>query len=525
MIFNYRRSFCQISIAFVAIFFLTSCAGKRDAASSNPPLEIKPVYNALVPELQEARPDGTVAAHLFFDPAPFGHPDDRSVNVVIVTAARSKHLYQLDTRSGGLFRKQYQCEHNDIWGKFSDTLAEPPFSIAVVPRMLDVLGEPQLTFNFGDPKYLSSRFDDPKAYRMRVVGGVIRQVCRQYPCINRERWLSNMQLITVNPLDPKFANVHDLEQLKSKVDWELAVAWMQNGFGVTTSGTKPEPVYRVTGEVDATRVLGFFLKKNRRLEFEEQKTMVSACHALYESLWQTALKARHSNEKRRQFLSNSKNITKEVLEGYSDLERLNLTKEQSQVDLMAKRLELKKRDQEGDFGRAFSEFHNKYNRNYKTCMRFVRAASIVKDAQRFWFFAHIDLFMWLEELGWSYRCSNKAWLENPVRGDGKRVFEKGLENNCTTQELDNAFSMAVTVMNGERKAKRPHVRFISYDSGAGGSHHKIYGWVHEDGKELVCKDEKEKKLLEREVVNIFPVDINWQPFQLDIGRSRYDIIQ
>ncbi|MBH48238.1 MAG: hypothetical protein CME71_08720 [Halobacteriovorax sp.] len=85
--------------------------------------------------------------------------------------------------------------------------------------------------------------------------------------------------------------------------------------------------------------------------------------------------------------------------------------------------------------------------------------------------------------------------------------------------------MAVTVMSGEKNAKRPHMRFISYDSGANGSHQKIYGWVNVDGKELVCTDKDEVKLLEQMKMSIFPSDIAWKSFKLEKRRSRFDIIK
>tara|TARA_R110000868_G_scaffold204946_3_gene453205 strand:- start:69626 stop:71209 length:1584 start_codon:yes stop_codon:yes gene_type:complete len=525
VIFDQIRSFCQISIAFVAIIFLSACAAKRDAAPQIQPLEIKPVYNGLQPNTREPRPDGTLETHLFFDPAPFGHPDDRSVNVVVITPAESVHGYELDTKSGALYWSRYHCKHKDIWGKYGDTLSTPPFSITIVPRMLDALGDPQEAFVFGDAKYWQERTSKSLAHRVRIVGGVIRQVCRDYPCVTRERWLSNMQLIAVNPSDPKFAKVQDLNQLKELVDWNESIAWMQNGFGVTLAGTRPEPVYRVTGEVDAAKALAYFLKKNRQINFEEQKSIVKSCNILYEDLWQGAKRVRSAMEKKQKEVGEGKDGTKALIVEYSDLERLNLNREQRQIDMTNRKLDLKKEKDEYDFSKLFANFHKNYGKRYKTCSRFVRPASLVQNPERFWFFSHVDLFMGLEDLGWSYRCSRKAWLENPRRADGKRTFENNFEKYCTTDELDGAFDMAVTVMSGERNAKRPHMRFISYDSGANGSHQKIYGWVNVDGKELVCSDKDEVKLLEQMKMTMFPSDISWKSFKLEKRRSRFDIIK
>ncbi len=521
VIFDQTRSFCQLTLA---IFFLCyGCSSNKIVEKK--PLEIKAVYNELQPKTVEAKPDGTVGPHLFFDPAPFAHPEDKSVNVIILTPAASPHGYGLDTRSGSLYRQRYYCEHKDIWNNFEDDLSVPPFSIAVIPRTLDALGEPQQTFVFGDAKYLDQPSSEALAHRVRIVGGVIRQVCRDYPCATSERWLSNMQLVAVNSQDPKFKDVQDLSSLKSKVDWEESLAWMQNGFGVTLAGTKPEPVYRITGEIDANRALSYFLKKNRQISFDEQKSISKSCNLLYEDLWQGSQRVRQAINKRKEMLSSGKAGTDELLVEYSDLERLNLTREQRQADAINKKFEVKKSRSEYDFAKFFGAFHQNYGKRYKTCMRFVRPASIAKDQERFWFFAFIDLFMGLEDLGWSYRCSRRAWVENPKKSNGKRLFDNKFEKNCTVDELDLAFDMAVTVMSGERNAKRPHMRFIGYDSGANGSHEKIYGWIHEDGKELVCTNEDEAKFLEKDRTLIFPSDVNWKSFRVEEKRSRYDIIK
>lgn len=525
VIFNYTRSFCQIGIAIVVIFFLTSCAGKPDGAVQTGPLQIKPVYNALNLTTAETKPDGTVEPHLFFDPIPFDQEEKSAVNVIIATAANSKFSYALDTKTGALFRKQYNCKHEDVWGKFEDTLSVAPFSVAFVPRMLDALSQPQQAFVFGDPSLWGERSTTPIAHSVRVVGGLIRQVCRDYPCTTRERWLTNMQLLAVNTKDKRFADVYDIDQLKAKVDWEHVIAWAQNGFGVTLAGTKPEPVYRVTGEIKAKPALEYFYKKDRQIDFEEQKKMISSCNLLYENLWLGAVNVRNAVKEKSEAIAKGKEGTKSLIVEYSELEKLNLTREQREADLIDKRLDQRKRHQEANFAKFFSDFHAKHSRHYKTCMRFVRPASIVKDSKRFWFFAHIDLFMWLEELGWSYRCSRRAWLENPRKSNGQKTFENSLEKNCTTEELDDAFETAITVMSGERTAKRPHARFIAYDSGFGGSHQKIYSWVYDDGKELQCTDSDEISLLEKEKTQLFPSDIEWKSFNVERRRSRYDIIE
>ncbi len=488
-------------------------------------LTIKPVYNELQPKTAERLPDGSVETHLFFDPAPFAHPEDKSVNVIILTPEGSPHGYDLDTRSGALYRKRFHCKHNDIWGKFDDTLSTPPFSVAIVPRTLDALGRPQEAFVFGSAKYLEQPTGESVAHRVRIVGGIIRQECRDYPCTTRERWLSNMQLIAVNSQDPKFANINNLSDLKSKVDWEKSMAWMQNGFGVTLAGTRPEPVYRITGEIDAVKALSYFLKKNTQISFEEQKKISKSCNMLYDDLWQGSRKVREAISKRKEMLSNGKAGTDELLVEYSDLEKLNLTKEQRRADSINKKYEVEKSRSKYDFAKFFSNFHENYSGRYKTCMRFVRPASIAQDQERFWFFSFIDLFMGLEDLGWTYRCSRRAWLENPKKSDGKRLYQTVFEKKCTISELDLAFDMAITVMSGERAAKRPHMRFIGYDSGANGSHKKIYGWVHESGKELVCTNEDEAKFLEKDRTTLFPSNVNWKSFRVEEKRSRYDIIK
>ncbi len=521
VIFDQTRSFCQLTLA---IFFLCyGCSSNNIVEDTS--LGVVPVYNGLQPKTSETDLEGFFETHQFFDPAPFAHPEDKSLNVVVLTPEGSQHAYELDTRSGTLYRKRYQCEHKDIWGKYEGTLSTPPFSISVIPRTLDALGEPQKAFVFGAGKYFEQPAYGLLAHRVRVVGGVVRQECRDYPCTSRERWLSNMQFIAVNTEDPVFRDVHDLASLKAKVNWEESLAWMQNGFGITLAGAKPEPVYRIAGEIDAKRALSYFFKKNTQITFEEQKSISKSCNILYEDLWQGSLNIRAAIEKRKKMLSSGKEGTKELLVEYSELEKLNLTRESRRADEINKRYEVEKSRSDYDFAKFFSNFHENYGKRYKTCMRFVRPASIAKDQERFWFFAFIDLFMGLEDLGWSYRCSRRGWIENPKKSNGKRLYKDVFEKNCTINELDLAFDMAITVMAGEKAAKRPHLRFIGYDSGANGSHKKIYGWVYENGKELVCTDEDEIKLLSKDRTILFPGNASWKSFRIEEKRSRYDIIK
>lgn len=520
MILNQRGLFCQITIAWFALVFIAGCATKDIERG----VEIQPVYNALHPNALEARPSGEVEANLFFDPPTHVPGNDRHLNVVIVTPKDSKQGYELDLRSGSRWRRRYHCAHDDIWNKFSGTLDVPPFSVAVVPRVLDALSEAQEAFVFGDQKLWGGELHR-KFFEVRVIGGVLRQVCREYPCKLRERWLSNMQLIAVNPQDPRFKDVHNLEQLKKKVNWDKAVAWMQNGFGVTQTGMKAEPVYRVTGEIEASAALNYLFKKDREIDFVEQKKMVNSCHALYNHLWQENRKLRAAAVAYDELRQDKGSEQKDKDLDYADSERLRLLRQQREVERLNRRVKLQEARAQANFGKAFRAFHQEYASRYKTCMRFVRPASHVRDNERFWFFAYVDLFMGMEELGWEYSCSRKSWGEGNYRRDGLRKGQVELDASCTTEELDVAFDTAVTVMKREASLKRPHMQFIAYDSGAGGSHQKVYGWVYVDGKELLCKNSSEQEKLAQHQQDLFPNQLRWKKFSVMDERSFYDIIE
>jgi hypothetical protein len=519
VIFNQRGLFCQISIALIVLVLSNACATQKISTTS----EIVATYNSLHPNGLESRPDGSVSANLFFDPAPSIVEEQSAINVVLLTRNGSKFGYDLDLRSGALFHRRYHCEHRDIWDKYKGDLSTPPFSVAILPRTLDALGEPQQVFYFSDAKYLQPHGLKSFSHQARVVGGVLRQVCREYPCQLRERWLSNMQLIAVNPDDPRFKDITTMAQLKSRVNWEEASAWMQNGFGVTITGIKPEPVYRITGEIEAVPAIDYLFKKDRQIDFQEQKSMVNSCHHIYENLWEKAQKARNAiNDYMK--LRSKRADTLDSADEFESTDKLAIMREQREIERINKQVSLREARAQANFGQGFKDFHQEFGKRYKTCMRFVRPAAHVLDAQKFWFFAYIDLFMEMENLGWRYSCSRKGWIEENYRSQGLRAKHIPLDESCTTQEVDMAFDTAIAVMKREQSLNRPHLRFITYDSGVGGSHQKIYSWVTIDGKELVCTDKKEQELLKNVKFDIFPEEIRWKNFGIDDKRFNYDVI-
>ena len=372
--------------------------------------------------------------------------------------------------------------------------------MGVVPRTLDTLGQAQEVYIFGSAALRGKDFDDYKQfYSVRIVGAIIREECREYPCNRRERWLSNVKLIGVNLQDRNFAKIKTMAQLKHKVYWPEAHAWMLNGFGVTLNSGKARPTFRITREPNIQKVLAGLTKAKRTFEIKEQQNIVKGCSKLYEHFWQGAEKNReYDPELRKKSVGKKKKKFKTKREELAHKKHLRRERERERLS---------------DFASFFRKFHKKYAQNYKTCMRYVRPASVVKEPRKFWLFTFIDLFMWLEELGMTYSCSSRSWIPNSVDLKGKKRFNLGIGDRCNTAQLDSAFERGLSTMTRLRMSKKPYMRFITYDSGYGASHNKIYGWVYENGRGLVCLDDMKKvKELEARREYSIPRNINWVRF-------------
>lgn len=452
---------------------------------------------------------GEYLIHPFFDLVPFSSKVDNSMNFVMTTPVGAQSKYEIDLRSGRLYRKHNFCSQEDIWKKYTGTINRPPYTEGIIPRLLDQLGSPQKIIVFGKSRYFHKFEIAPtRSQRVRIVGGVLLQYCNSYPCRGYNKWQSRILLVGVSPTDPEFKKINNLNQLKKVVDWDESVAFIQNSNGRKLSGNEPRPSYRIVGNIGPKEAFKISLSKGHLFNFDEMKTIRSSCQALYDYTWKT-VKAIRSYEVHNKLSKDmpEKNITKVKVS--TDTFSGNVVSAERLDDrsdaVLQKEMEIK------DFAYFFKHFYLKYKDRYKTCQQFVRDTSINSDKERMWFFSYLTSFFNTEEAGYMYSCSRTAWVKNPVTNSGERLYSlKKSIKNCTTRELNTAFDMSINIQAGLSSSSQDHFRFIEYDHGNGASHQKIYSWVRDLGDGYVCDKDRRQKL------SIFPQDVNW----VDFGDSK-----
>ncbi|WP_417336675.1 hypothetical protein [Halobacteriovorax marinus] len=497
------------------MIFISACAKHTKKIE---PVVAKPAWMATSKLYNDRSQDGEFLIHPFFDLVPFSSKTDNSINFVMTTPIGSLSKYEMDLRSGKLFRTHNFCDQKDVWKKYSGTLSRPPYSEGFIPRLLDQLGTQQKIIVFGKKRYFQKFEITPtKSQRVRVVGGVLLQYCATYPCKGFNRWQSRLLLIGVNPMDPTLSKVRSINHLKTLVDWDEASAFMQNSNGRKLSGSEPMPSYRIIGNIGPKEAFKIALDKGHLFKFKEMKTIRNSCHSLYDYIWKTitairnhdkikAGKAKATSRTRQKIVAKSDTFSGNVI----DAERNEVPTEQVEQ----KALEI------SDFSIFFKHFYVKYKDRYKTCQKFVRDTSINTNKERMWFFSYLTSFFNTEDSGYIYSCSRKAWMKNPMTSAGTRLysFNKRMKS-CTTSELDMAFDMSINIQSGLSSSFQDHYRFIQYDHGGGGSHQKIYSWVRDKGDGYVCDQERRREL------SIFPQDITWKNFGNYVKGSRDIIVQ
>lgn len=497
------------------ILLLASCAKRIKKIE---PVEGKPSWMVTNKLYNDRSFDGEYLIHPFFDFLPFSSKADNSINFVMTTPVGSNNKYDLNLKSGKLYRTHSICDQEDVWKKYSGTLSRPPYSEGIIPRLLDQLGTPQKIVVFGKSRYFQKFSITPtKSQRVKVVGGVLLQYCSTYPCRGFNKWQSRLLLIGVNTADPEFKKVKSLNGLKKTIDWEEASAYIQNLYGRKLSGSEPRPSYRIVGNIGPKEALKIAMSKGHLFKFKEMKTVRNSCHRLYDYIWETVRTIRALENRKSVGNKSVAPVRKKVTSKKDTFSGNVISAEVSQVpssEVSQKKIEI------SEFSNFFNAFYLKYKDRYKTCQNFVRDTSINANKERMWFFSYLTSFFNTEDAGYVYSCSRRAWMKNPVTSSGKRLysFDKRIRN-CTTSELDTAFDMSINIQSGLSSSFQEHYRFIEYDHGKGASHQKMYAWVRDLGDGYICDQKR------RSALSVFPQDINWKNFGDYVEGSRDIIVQ
>jgi len=484
---NYLKGFCQLKILLPSLFLLLVSSCTRLPKARIPVVQGHPVWFAGAEKYSFRGRNGDPPLHVFFDFVPFSNRDDISLNFFMHTPAGSEHAYQIDLLSGRPYKKHRYCKQDDVWqGKLSSD--RPPFSIGIVPRLLDQLGGAQKIIVYGQAEYYRGKEGSERdvSHRVRVVGAVVEKFCRKYPCRRDGEWESKLVLVAVDPMDSKFSTTKTFAGLKKLVHWEEAKVFLENANGRSFQGDISRPASKISGHIEALDALKFAMNKGHLFKFNELQVMRYSCEKLYDYIWQGSKKIRQE---------------KKLPEG-----------ERSRQN--------------------FSNFFKKLNKTYagrlKTCAKFVRPSNIQLERERHWFFAYLFGFLKMQELGYVFLCDKLGWVENPYNElkKGHLVDYKSAYNNCTDSDLDIAFATIPATMRGLMSKKQAHYRYMTYDFGVGGSHEKIYHWVYNDGKDLLCEGTSRRQKYSQQTISrmekkgpsddaseiAFPQDVSWRPF-------------
>jgi hypothetical protein len=394
--------------------------------------------------------------HPFFDLVPISSVSDNSVNYFTVTQEDSEFAYDFDLVSGRRFKKFAYCNQNDVWRNFKSLIDRPPFTIGIVPRFLDQSNRPQKIIIFGTQENKIEENDNAiVSQRARVVGGVIEQYCEHYPCSQFNTWLSRLVLVAVDPNSSKFNDIKTFSSLRSKVDWEYAKAFLQNGDGraiYTENHKDDKPAYRIVNQIEARQALEYSRNKGHFYDFAQLQSLRLGCEKVYDYTWE-------------------------------------------QLDSFI----LDKKDRKfKKFVYFFEDFEKNYLAQYRLCYKNVRASNINQSPERHWSLAMFELFFRLEEYGYEFSCQKGAWYESGSK-------KKQSRSDCKSEKLLLGFDVSTNILGSLSKGDRPYARYIEYDFGIGGTKEKIYSWVNVNNKKNRCSIWGKKVDIEP----AFPVDVVW----------------
>jgi hypothetical protein len=476
---------CQTKIwkLLILAVLINGCSSRK---SKSPDLwatiNTKPIWFAEDPKLKNTDRDGNIEPHLFFDSEPKFSYEDKTLFFIVTTPSESQVAYDYDILSGHRYSKYIYCDQRDTWGKYSGKINTPPYTEGIVPQMLDQLGKPQKILVFGNEKFYQSEFMKA-SHQVRVVGGVVEQICHEGSCVGRDTWESRMVLLAVDPFDSRYSDVTNIDQLKDKIDWDYFKAFHQNSIGRNVVGDHEFPAIRVTGEIKPVFAMKFVSSFSHVFSFKELRNIRSSCLKLYEYVWETfgSLKA---SEKQ---ISSIKDLKEKIIE-----QEKNKTVGTFKT-----------------FGGEFRTFYSKYGKQFQTCSDFVKTPHLQDDPAKHWFFTLLAGFYKLERLGHIYNCNQRVWQENPyLSSSTEREFDNAKSIlRCTDEDLDLAMAQMVTYLTNLRLSGKEYYRYIEYDDSSFGTHERLHSWVNVETKTLGCEDKDLAKKLTQ--TQIFPEDVRW----------------
>jgi hypothetical protein len=476
---------CQLkSLLFLSLIAVSSCSffrsNKDQASELLTPMKNEWFSSNPNHSLQDLQ--GKPQTHHFFDVNPELSKKDIYVNSVVIIPEGSDHSYQLDLASGQRYYSHSYCAQDDIWSEYSGSISKPTFSIGVIPRLLDQLGEPQKVIIFGGAKKFAERTDFHE-HRIRLIGAVIEQACPGGNCLGRNNWVSKMVFVAIDYEDKRYKNINDIEELQKKVDWVKTKAVLENLDGRNSGGEISYPAVRIGKLIKLDEAMEYYKKRSIYLSKTESQKIRQGCHALYDKLWSEV------------------GIEQPEDKPVKTIEALNI-----KVKLME---ELKKKRKPVGFSARMKAFTEKYFNEFTTCQKFVYAGNINQNPEAFWFLNYAGMFLRLHKDGYFFDCRNQSWQKNTLNNVGKPVYDinNGLEY-CKDRDYDRAMENMPHFLAGIKGTETSYYKFVDYDTHTFGTHQKLYSWVKLKTKKYDCGFDPNPGI--KKELKAFPEDVTWK---------------
>ena len=457
--------------------------------------------------------NGNIIPHPFFDHDVEINTQEQTISFFVTNPFGAEFRYGFDLVSGQRYRNNEYCPQQDVWRLYRRRhLTTPTFTEGIIPRFLDSLGEPQSVIVFGNEKFYQQLVNPfhPQinhTFLVRVVGALVEQYCENYPC-KKEQWKSKLVLVAVDPDDSRYKEIFTMEQLRPLVNWPYTKSFFENRHGRTLIGQKDgggRPAYRINGEIgEGANALQKIADLGKILSMDNMKLLQHNCLQFYDYIWRTVLKIKIQQKK--------------SLYGKPSPNQTNTAKISSRIikaQMGTKVLTPKMLETiaaHGDFFSFFIYLHENFSQRINTCSKFVRYTTNRHNLERIWFFAYFNLLFRLDEMGMSYQCEEKGWVFNPPSiDDGKKKYS--YFRACTLSQFQASFDRGILTTSGLARSGNSYLRFIEYDTRAGGSFAKFFNWVQYTGKKYACSSDIPENQIEQQDY-IFPHDINWEQLEL-----------
>ena len=493
-----RRLVSQILFVIFCCFVIACSATKRNGGSSSSDSNvygtkeyadafvsmIRPRWFDTVERFKLVDNKKEIVPHRFWDVAPSIDLKKKTINAIITTPEASEYGFGLDLQSGQMYVSRKFCAQSDKTKKYTGTIKAPPFSIGVIPRILDQLNQPQKVIVFGGKDYFEN-YHRTHFFDVRIVGAYIEQICPYGACMRKDQWLSRLVLVAVQNGHKKYKEVQNLGDLRNIVDWDYVRAFIENGFGSNKLADKFYPGFRMGAEVTAGQALSFMERNATIFSIKRLANMRMSCYKLYDYIWKDL-----------SYISADEIVAKDKKAIREKAIKLN----QSVGKQIAK---------VKPFYRRFIKNFKKYHEQFKTCSKYIYPASINDSPERYWFFVYYSSFHHLHDLGYTFDCNGNKWTLNPYVGKNSRALNlKEQMINCSARDIDVAMEYAVKTLENIRKKNRKSYRYIDYDKGQAGTHSKIYSWVGTEAKIYSCNEKSDSEFILNKAS--FPQDIKWK---------------